>query len=210
MKLTIYADTTDELRSQVAHLARFCGLSVGDVPEPADLTVGTALTRIEPTPAPRPRGRPPKAPVDTTSAAGAPPPAAPAPAEPAATMLPLCSTHAPLYPAIRAIPAEPAACVKCAAAAEGPKSTTTGKRMTLDEVKAVAQELGESRADGWDTCYKILESLGAESLTGAVDPDTKVATKALDPEKYEEFARQFTAAMTPASPAAPKPARRSL
>lgn len=196
MKLTIYADTTEDLRVQVANLARFLGFDApaSQVPEPTPITNGAPS-------AARGRGRPPKAaPVDTTAAASAGSPAAPAP-----TMLPMCSTHAPLYPDIKPIPAEPAACVKCAAAAKGPN----GKPMSLDEVKAVANELAASRPDGWDICFRTLDQLGAESLTGAVDPDTGEPTKALDPAKYEEFARLFSAAMAPkAEPA--KPARKSL
>lgn len=119
-------------------------------------------------------------------------------------MMPMCKKHAAnAPPGIKPIPAEESACTPCqndktmASTPKGPRA------MSLDEVKAVAEGLMGSRADGADVCFSILESLGAESLSGAED------TKALPAEKREEFAKACLAAMpAPATPAAP--ARRSL
>jgi len=191
MKIS-FEGTPEEVRSQVAE---FFGLAIA-APEQQ----GEAPTPISAAPGKPGRPRKQAPPVDTTAAAGAPPPAPPAPAEPVKTMVPLCTDHAnstTIGPNIKPIPAEKSGCAMCTAAGKAP----VGKKMTVDEVKAVAQELGESRPDGWDICFRILESLGAESITGAADPDTGKPTKALDPEKYEQFAREFTAALAPAAPA---------
>lgn len=165
--------------------------------EPTPITNGNGA-------APRRRaGRPPKAPVDTTAAAGAPGPDAPAPVS--KTMLPLCTTHAGLADKTRVtpIPSEPSGCSKCQenvdrATGAPPKPHTA----TMAQVREVASAMISSRPDGEDVCWSLLQKYQAESVTGAE------GTKALSAEHYEVFMKDCTAA-TAAQPAA-APARRTL
>jgi hypothetical protein len=159
-------------------------------------------------------GRPRKQAAPPPTDASAPPPAPPAAAEPAPTrsMMPMCKKHAADAPAgIKPIPAEESACTPCIndKTIAQTKAIAAGKAMSLHEAKAVAEgliaALGGDDGNGVNVCCDILEAMGAESLTGAQD------TKALDPAKYEEFAKRCLAAMPP-PPAAtnPAPVRRSL
>ncbi len=155
----------------------------------------------------------PKPPLDTTAAAAAPPPGPPAPAETAVsrTMMPVCAEHAKTLGAnIRPIPAEPSACTMCINDRTAAKSSsgTTGKSMTMEEAKAIANSLiaahGGDEGTGSDVVWGILQSMGVESLTGGSDGKSSK----LDPAQYESFAKQCLAAM-PAAPAT-APARRAL
>jgi len=180
--------TLEEVRAQVLALAE---------------TFEGAEGQAAPTPIAngKPRGRAAaKAPVDTTAAAGAQPPAPPSPAQPAGgpkQMVPLCTTHAGLVDKskITPIPSEPGACVRCQE-----NIAAGGKPATMDQVKAVAQAMMDSRADGEDMCWTLLQKFGAESVTG------NGGTKALDPAQYEPFMKDCAAATVVAQ----APARRAL
>lgn len=182
-----FEGTPDEVRAQVFE---FFGIGTEEQ-QP------TPITGAAPKSPGRPRKMAAPPPLDRAAAS----PAAPSPAQPATQMMPACSDHAKtLAPNMKAVPAEKSACIPC----QNEAKPAGGKAMTLEEVIAVAEQFGESRPDGWDILFRVLGTMGAESLTGAVDKATGKPTVALEPAKYEEFAKQLL------SIEAPKPARKSI
>lgn len=170
-------------------------------PEPTQITAGARKAR----------GRAPVAPkaptVDIAANAAAPPPAPPTAAEPAKIMRVLCPEHAKLALAnVRVIPGEPSACTGCHENVA--KATGTSKTMSMEEAKTIANELiksmGGDEGSGINVVMEILGAMGAESLTGSND------SKALDPARYEEFAKTCLAAMPASNPVPPAAPRRSL
>jgi hypothetical protein len=169
-----------------------------EVPAPTPIANGSNPSKPKRTPAPKPG-------PDVAANANAAAPAAPAPAEPAParTMMPMCKKHAAdAPPGVKPIPAEESACVPCVND-KTLAQTKASKGMTLEQAKVIAEALIESRPDGGDICWMILQTLGAESLTG------NQGTTALDPSKYEDFAKQCDAATTKVEAPA-KTVRRSL
>lgn len=159
---------------RVLDLVLDLGIELGLVTEEGEVTP----------PKPR-RGRAPRAapvpPLARADNATAAPPAAPAPATPPPdrAITQLCISHAPDadLTKFRVLPVAPQQCVVCAENGKRVPAPLVG--ITMDECKVAATAL--IAATSSPACYALLNSLGAQNITGAG------GATALDPSRYKEF-----------------------